>query len=765
MKILFSYSYKLILVCAITMLMAAKGTVTAQAQETFQQKLVQLGFNKEKCVDWSDSTNITIPKPTCAYVNLTGVTTVPKKWSVTNSIWMEVYDGFGNYFKKRINMKLQGRSSQRWEKRNFKVEFFNDEWIGDDTPEVTIGDWVEQDAFHFKAFYLDFFKGTGIIGYKIYDQITRDRGEYGRIWERAENIKKPDLAARCFPDAFPCIVYFDGKFYGVYTWQLKKHRKNMTMKKHTPEHVYVDGTRLDATTLFGGSIVWSRLEVRNPKDLYSMTGKVYDRDNSDELIDETSPYYDLSTDTEEVKKYKQTTAQAKKYIINLSNYGKEIQALINRKESSATIRAAIEERFDVTSVIDYIIHNMLTNNFDGLLQNFQWFTYDGKKWFVAPYDLDATFGNFPVNFVILPAQYFYLAPVSSWTFTQYQPLNWVYQYYKNDINQRYAYLRDNGLINAETITSMFYDWYYSVGEANYANEWKKWPNSPCIKETIANTQWELLPYNYNTYKVTADYNSTTTYNAGDICKSEFRLWKAKKIVTGVRPYKQVGCKDSLQRIANWTKQRMVSVDSWMNYSFTSQLVSHTLTITSVGWSTVCLPFKFSIPEGIEIYSVKGCGADGQLIKERVMDTEAYKPYLVKGAPGDYVLTGYSEKANENAAGYLVNGCMQGCLVGTYVPQGCYVLQNHNGKFGFYKVAKNGSVKIGNNKAYLSLGNNSSTNIILFDEETPTTYASVSEQNPEITGIYNIDGMEMQSLSKGINVIKYSNGKTVKLVVK
>lgn len=736
----------------------------ASAQETFEQRLAKLGIDKSECVDWSDSANIAIPKPICAYINITGITSIPTKWTTTYKVWMEAYDGMGNYFKKRITLALQGRSSARWAKRNFKVDFFNDEWVGDNTPDIAIGDWVEQDGFHFKAFYLDYFKGTGIIGYKLYDEITADRGATGRIWERATNIKKPDARALCHPDAFPCAVYLSGKFYGMYCWQLKKHRKNMNMKKHTPEHVYMDGTRLDKSTIFGGTIVWSRLELRNPKDLYSMTGKLYDRDNPDELIDETSPYYDLATDSEEVKEYKRISAQSKKYILALSKYGSEIQTLINQKAGTQAIRAAIAERFDVESVIDYIIHNMLTNNFDGIQQNYQWFTYDGKKWFVAPYDLDTTFGNFPVNFVIFPAQYYYIYPVSSWTFNGYQPLNWIRQYYKNDIDARYASLRDRGVVNAENVASLFYNWYHTLGESNMSNEWKKWPSSPCILNTIPNAQWELMPYTYSKYNSTADYSSTTTYNAGDYCRSEYRLWKAKTTVTGVRPYKQVGCKDSLERIFPWMQQRLVSVDAWMNYSFTSLPISHTLTISSVGWSTLCVPFKFPIPEGLELYTVTGYDENGMLEMRRVMEPQAYKPYLVKGHPGDYQLIGQTEKADEGAADYLTNGIMRGCLSPRYVPQDCYVLQSHNGKASFYRVQANGTIKMGSNRAYIEFDGESRSNLDIFDDTTPT-YVSVAEQEAEIVGIYTKDGMRQPDLSPGVNIIKYSNGKTVKIVVR
>lgn len=737
------------------------GTVTVSAQETFQEKLNQLGFDKASCIDWSDSTDITIPKPTCAYVNLTSITALPKKESTIHSIWMEVYDGSGNYFKKRIQLKIQGNSTIKYEKKSFKVDFFNDEWVGDDTPDIKIGDWVSQDEFHFKAFYLDFFRGTGIMGYKIYDQITSDRGEFGRIWERAD-IKNPSKDALCHPDAFPCAVYLSGKFYGVYCWQLRKHRKNMNMKKHNAEHVYFDASTLANSGFFKGTLDWSRIELRNPKDLYTMKGKLHDNDKPEELIDETSPYYDLASDTEEVKEYKQMSATVKQYLVNLSKYGSEIQALIDQKKSTAVIRAAIEERFDVTSLIDYVIHNMLTSNFDGLLQNFQWFTYDGKKWFVAPYDLDTTFGYFAKNFIIMPAQYYYIFPVSKMSFVNYPPMKWVDKYFKNEINARYAHLRDTGLLNAETLNSFFLNWYYAVGESNYANEWKKWPNSPCLKETIANPGWNLITYSYSRYNATADYNDTVTYKAGDICRAEIRLWKANKTVKGVRPYKQVGCKDSLQRIAQWVSQRMVSLDSWMNYSFTPQFTSYTLTISSVGWSTLCLPFKFDVPEGIEVYSVTGSTMDGKLSIKRVEEPQAYTPYLVKGCPGEHVFVGMSEQADEDDDNYLVDGCMHGCLVARYVPQGCYVLQNHNGKAAFYRVAENGQVKMGNNRAYLELTNTPSTNIIVFDEETPTC-VSLPEKNVEITGIYNMNGVQVEHLVKGVNIIRYSNGKTRKIV--
>ena len=38
--------------------------------------------------------------------------------------------------------------------------------------------------------------------------------------------------ARCYPDGFPCVVYLNGAFYGIFSWQLKKHRDNMAMGRN-----------------------------------------------------------------------------------------------------------------------------------------------------------------------------------------------------------------------------------------------------------------------------------------------------------------------------------------------------------------------------------------------------------------------------------------------------------------------------------------------------------------------------------------------------
>ena len=84
--------------------------LTSVAQQTLQQKLASLGIVKEQCTDWSDSAVISLPMPICAYANVTGITAMPSKDGQQLNGWMEMYDGHGNYFKKRVVLALQGQS-------------------------------------------------------------------------------------------------------------------------------------------------------------------------------------------------------------------------------------------------------------------------------------------------------------------------------------------------------------------------------------------------------------------------------------------------------------------------------------------------------------------------------------------------------------------------------------------------------------------------------------------------------------------------------
>ena len=747
----------------LSLFLSLSFSLLTSAQTNLEDKLAQLGIDYEHVTDWSDSVSITWPMPQCAYVNLTGISKMPPKKTSNYHAWVEVYDGQGNYFKKRALANLQGKGSTVLDKKNFMLDFCNDEWLCDNTPDMTFGDWVPQDGFHYKAFYLDLYRGIGIMGYRVYDLITQG---HGRIWERAE-LKNPDVRALCHPDAFPCVVYLNGEFHGLYCWQLKKHRKNMNMKKNTPEHVHMEGTKMDGTTLFKDVIDWTVLEVRNPKNLFCMDGSSYSDTNLNELMDETSPYYDLDTDDADTKKYKKNTAKVKGYIEKLSHYYTELTTMEANGATKNEMREAIEKRFDIPSMIDYIIHCLLTSNGDGLIRNFQWFTYNGEKWFVAPYDLDGIFGYcVPYGNGLFEPGYFQTNLLKNRDFLYYNGLRWAYLYYRQEIYDYYAFLRNNGYLNADIIANLFDQWYHSFGELNYKDEWIKWPNSKCLMETIANEPWELCPFGQPEYSKLKEYSSTKTYYAGDKCRLQSKIWKANAEVTGIRPYKQMGSKDSLTRMGHYLPIHIAALDSWMHYKFESQPMSYSLNISTAEWTTLCLPFSFDVPDNIKLYSVTGMREDGTLSLVQTATPEANKPYLVRGEAGTYILSGYTEEANEQSEDYLRNNLLQGCHIGKYAPKDTYVLQNQNGKVAFYRVEENGKVHVGEHKAWLVPDKEALTRQFSFNlDEKATGLVEITDKQTGRMNIYSADGRLVTHPVKGLNIIKYTNGKTKKMIVK
>lgn len=798
---------------------------------SYYQKIVSKGFNSATVTDLSAESTIEIDEPSCAYINITNVTKMPTTKTADMHALFECYDGNGHYFKKKVILNAQGNSSLSFVKKNFATDFCEDEWVGDKTTNISIGNWVTQDAFHFKAYYTDYFRGVATIGYKLFDDIVADHNSY---LDRA-GFTEYDAKARCYPDGFPCIVYLNGDYYGIFAWQLKKHRKNTNQTKDNANHIHLDGT-LSNTTLWRGTVDWSQFEIRNPKSLrcstpISISGYKYTEitDNEEELsvmgdswvdapsnpkdmtseeLSASSPlYYKYVTSKGKIKYYKLTelsgydyadydgdkpselidesfeyfnasnpdhirTATVKNNILHVSGYWAELTALKNSKADNATMRAAIEERFDVVGIIDYIVFSMATANYDGWSKNWQWLTYDGTKWFVTPYDLDGILGNVFTGGFVMPAKY-------SWLSNDHRminsigagPASWIKTYYWPEIVDRYENLRSRGVLTPEHIMQYIYDWYDRVGgEETYNSEKQKWPNGYCYNELVLNPNWTTTE-DWTGYSAITDYNANTTYYEGDKCRKSYRIFVATGTTTGVEPYSKWGytTQDNASRVQIWLSDRLALEDSYLSYTAPLQ-ETYDLYVSSVGEATVCVPFTFDIPAGIKLYTITGVDENNQLIREAVTTPVANKPYLVIGTPGIYTISGTYDEGDPMADDYMANGLLWGTYSTIHVPQGGYVLQaNNNGGASFALVTKSDYITLGANKAYLEippLGRAKAD--ALGDTESESTAIDgiiLSENNMEIESFYNVSGIRTKNMNSGLNMIRYKNGEIKKVFTK
>ena len=585
-----------------------------------QDALKANGFDVKTPIDWSESSFVQIPEPRFAIINVSNIDSMPTTKTQNKKAFLEFWDMQGNYFKKHAILNAQGNSSLSFIKKNIAIDLCDDEWIGDETPKVRIGDWVPQDSFHMKAYYTDFFRGVGAVSYKLYDQIVRTRGNmYDRPWKKAlldmpkigtttKSLGNPyvgdyelltDTGARCFPDGFPAAVYLNGVFYGIFAFQLKKHRDNYHMDKSTAEHVHLDGT-IDYNILWNGTIVWGTgdngFEVRNPKNLYAIGGNKYDADIKQEEIageDEVNAWItagqlpDGTAISSKIKKNLQMTAKVKKYIQDFANSMNIIKAAASTYESSGkteedleVFKAVLEKYYDAENLIDYIIVSDLIRNSDGFGKNWQWFTYDGIKWWVGLYDCDVSFGG---NWRGDRISDIYGAHINSSTNL---PTGYIQKYYAAELNARYKYLSDKGIVSVDNIFSLLQDWYMCIGTDFFKEEYKKWADSPCIADSIVRSEyWEPVfdeSGNYQT-AISETFNATQAYNVDDVVSFgideqmgyfKFKCIKATSALSANTPhtisaYSPISvfkhC-DNIYRVQKWIEQNTANMDKVYKYT-------------------------------------------------------------------------------------------------------------------------------------------------------------------------------------------------------
>lgn len=584
-----------------------------------QDALKANGFNVKAPIDWSDSSFIQIPEPRLAIINITNIDSMPTTKQDNKKAYLEFWDMQGNYFKKHTILNAQGQSSMSYVKKNVAVDLCEDEWIGDDTPKVRIGNWIPQDSFHMKAYYTDFFRGVCAVSYKLYDQILRSRGNmYDRPWKKAlldmtrigtttKSIGNPyignydlltDTGARCVPDGFPVAVYLNDKFYGIFSFQLKKHRDNYHLDKGTAENVHLDGV-IDASTILNGkdNIDWSQFEIRNPKNLYAIGGNKYDADIKQEEIageDEINSWItagqlpDGTKISSKIKKNLQTTAKVKKYIQDLADSINIIKAAENIYNTSVksdedliTFKKVFEKYYDVDNWIDYIIISDLINNSDGFGKNWQWFTYDGIKWWVGLYDCDMSFGGYWTGDRIKPVLNGHLNNSNSTSI----PPGYVIKYYTTELNNRYKRLADINIAAVDNIYGLLKDWCMRIGTDFFKEEYKKWADSPCIADSVVRSEyWEaIFDENGNPQTSTSEtFNATKIYSVDDVVSfglnEDMGFFKFKCIksttalptniphsVSAYCPIKVFKHCDNIYRAQKWIELNTANMDKVYNY--------------------------------------------------------------------------------------------------------------------------------------------------------------------------------------------------------
>ena len=175
-----------------------------------------------------------------------------------------------------------------------------------------------------------------------------------------------------------------------------------------------------------------------------------------------------------------------------------------------------------------------------------------------------------------------------------------------------------------------------------------------------------------------------------------------------------------------------------------------LTVTSAGASTLVLPYEAKIPEGVKAYTLTNTEGEATAIATELTGSiPANTPVLINAVAGTYIFHGTKTtwEKTEKTVGALTS--VRACK---YVPVGSYVLQNHNGKVGFYKVETASSVMIGANRAYLTPSVAMAAAKINIEYSEVTGITSIKTTTIENDVMYNLAGQKVGNDYRGI-VIK------------
>lgn len=608
----------------------------------FIKTLKASGLKLETPCDWSNYISnggekpLHLPIPQCAAINISNVNH-DAVWPLTKGndyeYYMEYYDMLGNYFKKNIIMNAQGNSSMVMIKKNGAIDIF-DSSVYDakgnkgkgNSFGIQFGNWVAQDSFHLKAFYNDFFKGCSFVVYQIANEvmesygITKDRpwkraliGNYIGTGQEGKSINdislQIDNGARCMPDGFPCIVYLNGDFYGIYTFALKKHRDNYHMKKKEGKHIHLDGTNID---FFNGKIDWGGFEVRNPKDsemcctmLKEGTSEYLPYSEGKELLGDDAEYYNPEN------KAHVLSNKVKRSIEKLSKRCQEVNALSSNEEK----KAYLEKYFDIDSILDYILVATAVHDTDGGYANYQWITYDGEKWFVCNYDKDRSFGN--------GTEYMEQAiTTGGWIYQNVTIFKLFEDLFSTELKEKWNSYVKKGIFTYDNFIGKINKWVQRIGQDNYIKEYSRWNQAPCNRDDNVNrkfwkTKCRANPWywwksfkegeycfstenGYKVYKALKDsnnvvvtnteywqdvtYSPDTNYNIGDICGYGFHFGESFYVDNGFYAFEAIaasnntppiskiydeyprimGYRDNIWRVSNYIEQTLNTIQKYVD---------------------------------------------------------------------------------------------------------------------------------------------------------------------------------------------------------
>ena len=184
-------------------------------------------------------------------------------------------------------------------------------------------------------------------------------------------------------------------------------------------------------------------------------------------------------------------------------------------------------------------------------------------------------------------------------------------------------------------------------------------------------------------------------------------------------------------------------------------------VTDAGYATFCPSQDVIVGDGTRSYAITGVDEEGVVQKSGVPVVAVGTGVLLVGK-GNYTLY----RSTELTATAPASNCLVGVTSNTTAPIGSYVLQNQNGVVAFYEVDASDQPIVGAERAYLYLPSRAGIKVFFNSDDAIAASIKQTTLNAEneIEGIYTLNGTKTTTPQQGVNLMRYSNGKVVKVFI-
>ena len=312
------------------------------------------------------------------------------------------------------SVKWQGSSSIAFPKKNYTIKF--------DTAFELVEGWGEQKKYCFKANYIDHSHARNICCAKLWGQIVKRRST---VPTQFANLVNGGAI-----DGIPCAIMLNGKFHGLYTWNIPKDGWLMGMGDGDREAIICAEGTTDAKG-FKSTIT--------------------------ELDTEYS--YEYSKDENDTG-----------WIVESVN--RLIQACID--SDGTDLDTTIAQYLDWDSAIDSYIFTNLISGHDNIIRNYLLCTFDGVKWYFSQYDMDETFGQVGSGAAF---RTFYARPTFTSSANEHRVYELIKLYKMDAVKARYEQLR-NSVMSELNVCGTFANFIKDIPPHALLADIEKYPTIP-----------------------------------------------------------------------------------------------------------------------------------------------------------------------------------------------------------------------------------------------------------------------------------------------